>query len=84
MFWSGCEIYLFVCLCFCRSLGGAEYAEALCSMETGSPERSGEVFFSDPRLVSNGFKVKLTPGRLSFKQGCSFNPAPALRLNSRR
>lgn len=54
--------YLFIC--FCRSLGGAEYTEALCSMEKRSPEFSGEVFFCDPRLVANGFKVRLVPGTL--------------------
>lgn len=47
---------------FCRNLGGAEYSEALRNMETQSPELSGEVFFCDPRLVANGFKVRLTPG----------------------
>ncbi|XP_003962250.2 PMS1 protein homolog 1 [Takifugu rubripes] len=43
------------------SLGGAEYTKALCSMEKQSPELSGEVFFCDPRLVANGFKVRLIP-----------------------
>lgn len=31
-------------------------------MEKQSPELNGAAFFSDPRLVANGFKVKLTPG----------------------
>lgn len=57
--------YLFTC--FCRSLGGAEYTKALCSMEKRSPEFSGEVFFCDPRLVANGFKVRLIPGMLGLK-----------------
>ncbi|XP_042350358.1 PMS1 protein homolog 1 isoform X2 [Plectropomus leopardus] len=44
------------------SLGGAEYTEALCNMEKQSPELNGGAFFSDPRLVANGFKIHLTPG----------------------
>ncbi|XP_074514494.1 PMS1 protein homolog 1 [Sebastes fasciatus] len=44
------------------SLGGAEYTEALCNMEKQSPELDGGAVFSDPRLVANGFKIKLTPG----------------------
>uniref|UniRef100_A0A669D5D1 PMS1 homolog 1, mismatch repair system component n=1 Tax=Oreochromis niloticus TaxID=8128 RepID=A0A669D5D1_ORENI len=50
------------------SLGGAEYTEALCSMEKQSPELNGAAFFSDPRLVANGFKVKLTPGVTSAER----------------
>uniref|UniRef100_A0A3P8S0M9 PMS1 homolog 1, mismatch repair system component n=1 Tax=Amphiprion percula TaxID=161767 RepID=A0A3P8S0M9_AMPPE len=46
-------------------LGGAEYAEALCNMEKHSPELNGAALFSDPRLVANGFKIKLTPGLAS-------------------
>jgi len=52
-----------LCLSY-RSLGGAAYTEALCDMEKQSPELSGGVLFSDPRLVANGFKIKLTPGML--------------------
>lgn len=48
----------------CRSLGGAEYTEALCNMEKQSPELDGGAFFSDPRLVANGFKIRLIPGML--------------------
>ncbi|XP_035532840.1 PMS1 protein homolog 1 [Morone saxatilis] len=44
------------------SLGGAEYTEALCNMEKQRPELNGGAFFSDPRLVANGFKIQLTPG----------------------
>ncbi|XP_056145707.1 PMS1 protein homolog 1 [Lampris incognitus] len=43
-------------------LGGAEYTQALCNMEKGSPELSGGSFFSDPRLVANGFKIRCYPG----------------------
>ncbi|CAG08289.1 unnamed protein product, partial [Tetraodon nigroviridis] len=50
------------------NLGGAEYTEALCNMETQGPGLSGEVFFCDPRLVANGFKVKLTPGCASAER----------------
>ncbi|KAK2839475.1 hypothetical protein Q5P01_013215 [Channa striata] len=46
-------------------LGGAEYTEALCNMEKQNAEPNGQAFFSDPRLVSNGFKIKVTPGLTS-------------------
>ncbi|XP_019955274.2 PMS1 protein homolog 1 [Paralichthys olivaceus] len=47
------------------NLGGAEYTDALCNMEKQSPELDGRTLFSDPRLVANGFKIKLTPGLTS-------------------
>uniref|UniRef100_A0A671U841 PMS1 homolog 1, mismatch repair system component n=1 Tax=Sparus aurata TaxID=8175 RepID=A0A671U841_SPAAU len=50
------------------SLGGAEYTEALCNMEKQSPELNGGAFFSDPRLVANGFKIHLTPGLTSAER----------------
>ncbi|KAG8000816.1 PMS1 protein-like protein 1 [Nibea albiflora] len=50
------------------SLGGAEYTEALCNMEKQSPELNGRTFFSDPRLVANGFKIHLTPGLTSAER----------------
>uniref|UniRef100_UPI003AAF6BE3 PMS1 protein homolog 1 n=1 Tax=Centroberyx gerrardi TaxID=166262 RepID=UPI003AAF6BE3 len=43
-------------------LGGPEYVQALCNMEKQSPELNGGAFFSDPRLVANGFKIRFTPG----------------------
>ncbi|KAM9347293.1 PMS1 protein homolog 1 [Symphorus nematophorus] len=46
-------------------LGGAKYTEVLCNMEKQSPELNGQVVFSDPRLVANGFKIQLTPGLTS-------------------
>ncbi|XP_071328618.1 PMS1 protein homolog 1 isoform X3 [Trachinotus anak] len=50
------------------SLGGAEYTDALCNMEKHSPELNGQTFFSDPRLVANGFKIKLSPGPSSAER----------------
>uniref|UniRef100_A0A3B4TV28 PMS1 homolog 1, mismatch repair system component n=1 Tax=Seriola dumerili TaxID=41447 RepID=A0A3B4TV28_SERDU len=50
------------------SLGGAEYTDALCNMEKQSPELNGQTFFSDPRLVANGFKIKLSPGLSSAER----------------
>lgn len=47
-----------------RNLGGAEYTDALYNMKKQNPEPNGQAFFSDPRLVANGFKIKLTPGKL--------------------
>ncbi|CAB1328391.1 unnamed protein product [Coregonus sp. 'balchen'] len=41
----------------------AEYTQALWNMEKGSPELSGVAAFSDPRLLANGFQIRLTPGR---------------------
>ncbi|XP_050928669.1 PMS1 protein homolog 1 isoform X2 [Lates calcarifer] len=49
-------------------LGGAEYTDALCNMEKQSPELNGQIVFSDPRLVANGFKIKLTPGLTSAER----------------
>ncbi|XP_061091391.1 PMS1 protein homolog 1 [Conger conger] len=46
-------------------LGGEEYTSALCSMEKESPGTSGETYFSDPRLLSNGFQIRLTAGSAS-------------------
>ncbi|XP_061774545.1 PMS1 protein homolog 1 isoform X1 [Nerophis ophidion] len=43
------------------SLGGTEYIETLCNMEKQNPDLNGGMFISDPRLVANGFKVRLTP-----------------------
>ncbi|XP_061774548.1 PMS1 protein homolog 1 isoform X4 [Nerophis ophidion] len=44
-----------------KSLGGTEYIETLCNMEKQNPDLNGGMFISDPRLVANGFKVRLTP-----------------------
>ncbi|XP_040004365.1 PMS1 protein homolog 1 isoform X2 [Xiphias gladius] len=49
-------------------LGGAEYTDALCNMEKQSPELNGQALLSDPRLVANGFKIKLTPGPTSAER----------------
>ncbi|XP_029967537.1 PMS1 protein homolog 1 [Salarias fasciatus] len=43
------------------NLGGAEFTRTLCDMQKQSPELNGDVVFSDPRLVANGFKIKLSP-----------------------
>ncbi|KAG9349171.1 hypothetical protein JZ751_029495 [Albula glossodonta] len=48
-------------------LGGAEYTSALCNMEAEHPQSSGETYFSDPRLLSNGFQIRLIPGSPSIK-----------------
>uniref|UniRef100_A0AAQ4QQ48 PMS1 homolog 1, mismatch repair system component n=1 Tax=Gasterosteus aculeatus aculeatus TaxID=481459 RepID=A0AAQ4QQ48_GASAC len=49
-------------------LGGAEYAEALCNMEKRSPELNGGALFCDPRLLANGFEIRLTPGLTSAER----------------
>ncbi|XP_029461869.1 PMS1 protein homolog 1 isoform X2 [Rhinatrema bivittatum] len=45
--------------------GGSHYMDALCSMEKDCPKLNGSAYFSDLRLVGNGFRIKLTPGRSS-------------------
>lgn len=52
----------------CRSLGGAEYVEALCNMKKQNPDLNGTTFISDPRIVANGFKIRLTPGLTSAER----------------
>ncbi|CAK6963739.1 PMS1 protein homolog 1 [Scomber scombrus] len=47
---------------------GAEYVEALCNMEKQSPELNGQMFISDPRVVSNGFKIRLAQGLTSAER----------------
>ncbi|KAM8855680.1 PMS1 protein homolog 1 [Spinachia spinachia] len=49
-------------------LGGAEYAEALCNMEKQSPELNGGALFCDPRLLANGFQIRLTAGLTSAER----------------
>ncbi|XP_043931104.1 PMS1 protein homolog 1 [Protopterus annectens] len=48
-------------------LGGTQYMEALNNMQKECPQLSGVTYFSDPRLVANGFKIRLMPGA-SFTQ----------------
>ncbi|XP_076016700.1 PMS1 protein homolog 1 [Genypterus blacodes] len=50
------------------NLGGAEYTQALCSMDQQEPELSGGAIFSDPRLVANGFKIRITAGPVSAER----------------
>ncbi|XP_042282536.1 PMS1 protein homolog 1 isoform X1 [Thunnus maccoyii] len=50
------------------SLGGAEYFEALCYMKKQNPDLNGTTFISDPRIVANGFKIRLTPGLTSAER----------------
>ncbi|XP_046902780.1 PMS1 protein homolog 1 isoform X3 [Hypomesus transpacificus] len=48
------------------ALGVAEYAQALYAMAMGSPELNGMTLFADPRLVANGFEIKLNPGQPAY------------------
>lgn len=50
------------------SLGGAEYVEVLCNMKKQNPDLNGTTFISDPRIVANGFKIRLTPGLTSAER----------------
>lgn len=47
----------------CSVLGGPEYMGVLMDMEKGSAALTGEVLFTDARLVANGFQIRLTPGK---------------------
>ncbi|KAI7808549.1 PMS1 protein-like protein 1 [Triplophysa rosa] len=49
-------------------LGGQEYMDILMNMEKGSPCRNGDICFTDPRLVANGFQIKLIPGSSSTER----------------
>lgn len=50
-------------LSFASLLGGSEYMDVLHSMRKGHPELSGATYFSDPRLVANGFQIRVSPGK---------------------
>uniref|UniRef100_A0AAR2KTC4 HMG box domain-containing protein n=1 Tax=Pygocentrus nattereri TaxID=42514 RepID=A0AAR2KTC4_PYGNA len=47
-------------------LGGPEYLDILMSMEKASPSLNGEIYFTDPRLVTNGFQIRIIPGSSSM------------------
>ncbi|KAL6484345.1 hypothetical protein MHYP_G00063900 [Metynnis hypsauchen] len=47
-------------------LGGPEYLDVLMSMEKASPSLNGEIYFTDPRLVKNGFQIRIIPGSSSM------------------
>ncbi|XP_043104979.1 PMS1 protein homolog 1 isoform X3 [Puntigrus tetrazona] len=42
-------------------LGGPEYMDVLLNMEKGSACFNGDIYFTDPRLVANGFEIKMIP-----------------------
>ncbi|KAM9038963.1 PMS1 protein homolog 1 isoform X1 [Sarcophilus harrisii] len=41
---------------------GSQYLEVLNKMTTDDQDFSGSIYFSDPRLTANGFRIKLIPG----------------------
>ncbi|XP_067843831.1 PMS1 protein homolog 1 isoform X2 [Heptranchias perlo] len=43
-------------------LGGSQYIDGLCNMQKECTVLNGITYFTDPRLVSNGFKIQLIPG----------------------
>nr|XP_006636739.1 PREDICTED: PMS1 protein homolog 1 isoform X1 [Lepisosteus oculatus] len=49
-------------------LGGTEYTGVLFGMEKECPGLNGVTYFSDPRLVANGFKLRLIPGASSAEK----------------
>lgn len=66
------------------NLGGAEYTKTLCGMEKQSPELNGDVFFSDHRLVANGFKIKLSPGERHLEVTAMADCVPFLGVEDLR
>ncbi|XP_063286225.1 PMS1 protein homolog 1 [Pelobates fuscus] len=46
-----------------RLLGGAQYLNVLLNMEKESPKLNGDMYISDVRLTSNGFRIKIIPGK---------------------
>ncbi|XP_073702181.1 PMS1 protein homolog 1 [Garra rufa] len=49
-------------------LGGPEYMDVLLNMEKDSSCFNGDVNFTDPRLVANGFEIKMIPGSSSSER----------------
>uniref|UniRef100_A0A671L4F1 HMG box domain-containing protein n=1 Tax=Sinocyclocheilus anshuiensis TaxID=1608454 RepID=A0A671L4F1_9TELE len=49
-------------------LGGPEYMDVLVNMEKDSPCFNGDVCFTDPRLVANGFEIRMIPGSSSSER----------------
>ncbi|XP_062390522.1 PMS1 protein homolog 1 [Sardina pilchardus] len=49
-------------------LGGSEFMDVLYAMRKGKPELNGTTYFSDPRLVANGFQIRLSPGSSSAER----------------
>ncbi|XP_038645084.1 PMS1 protein homolog 1 isoform X1 [Scyliorhinus canicula] len=43
-------------------LGGPQYIDCLCKMQQKCTTLNGITYFTDPRLVFNGFKIQLIPG----------------------
>ncbi|XP_043548776.1 PMS1 protein homolog 1 isoform X2 [Chiloscyllium plagiosum] len=43
-------------------LGGPQYIDGLCNMQKEYNTLTEITYFTDPRLVCNGFKIRLTPG----------------------
>ncbi|XP_067891735.1 PMS1 protein homolog 1 isoform X2 [Heterodontus francisci] len=43
-------------------LGGPQYLDGLCNMQKKCTVLNGITYFTDPRLVFNGFKIQLIPG----------------------
>uniref|UniRef100_A0A672RRH3 PMS1 protein homolog 1-like n=1 Tax=Sinocyclocheilus grahami TaxID=75366 RepID=A0A672RRH3_SINGR len=49
-------------------LGGPEYMDVLLNMEKDSACFNGDIYFTDPRLVANGFEIKMIPGSSSSER----------------
>ncbi|XP_052422308.1 PMS1 protein homolog 1 isoform X2 [Carassius gibelio] len=51
-----------------KVLGGPEYMDVLLNMEKDSARFNGDIYFTDPRLVANGFEIKMIPGSSSSER----------------
>ncbi|KAK7154453.1 hypothetical protein R3I94_007700 [Phoxinus phoxinus] len=49
-------------------LGGPEYMDVLLNMEKDSACFNGHIYFTDPRLVANGFEIRMIPGSSSSER----------------
>jgi len=44
--------------------------DVLLDMEKDSPCFNGHIYFTDPRLVANGFEIRMIPGTVTLKDVC--------------
>ncbi|KAL1267554.1 hypothetical protein QQF64_032917 [Cirrhinus molitorella] len=49
-------------------LGGPEYMDVLLNLEKDSSCFNGDIYFTDPRLVANGFEIKMIPASSSSER----------------
>lgn len=50
-----------------RLFGETDYLSIILGMQKDYPKPNGHIYFSDPRLASNGFLIKMMPGTVCGK-----------------